>query len=177
MKLESAVTAVVTFDDTDHAEVCDNNVARCFNLAFRIQKKSCGVLRQPGSQVSINQDVGHCQSPEFGASDVALFWCILSHWVDNSTGWPEFVLLIKVGVFCLKKVANEANFLSPLWTNLTTIWYTFYLTLDQKLTKKFAKSVNRQLRKGASDTTFQGKTRQPKLQGQTLDDIGCTESK
>ena len=45
---------VVTFDDTHHAEVCANNIARCFNFAFCNQNKWCGVLWQSGSQVRIN---------------------------------------------------------------------------------------------------------------------------
>ena len=70
--------------------------------------------------------------------------------------------------FFPSKVASDTPFLSPLWTNLAKIWYTFDLTLDQKSTNIFEKSVHRQLRKGVSHATFEGKTRQPKLQGRTL---------
>ena len=44
----------------------------------------------------------------------------------------------------------------------------FDLSLDQKSTKIFAKSVHRQPRKGVSDTTFEGKKHQPKFKGRTL---------
>ena len=61
--------------------------------------------------------------------------------------------------FFPSKVVSDTPFLSPLWTILAKNVYTFDLTLEQKSTKIFAKSVHRQLRKEVYDTTIEGKTR------------------
>ena len=56
-----------------------------------------------------------------------------------------------------------------LSTDLAEIWYTFDLTLDQKSTNIFAKSVHRRPRKGVFGATYEGEKQQPKLKGRTLD--------
>ena len=52
-------------------------------------------------------------------------------------------------------------------TKLAEIWYSFNLTQGHKSPKMFAKYVNRWPRNLVSDTAFEAKKRQPKLQIRT----------
>ena len=66
------------------------------------------------------------------------------------------------------KGSSDTPYLSPWWTNLSEIWYTFNLTQVTKCIEIFAKLNHQELRYGVSDGTFEAKKDQPKLDIRTL---------
>ena len=71
--------------------------------------------------------------------------------------------------FLPSKVALRSPYLSCLWTDLATILVDFWPRRKWKVYTISDKSIHRELRKGVSDATFEGKKRQPKFQIRTLD--------